>query len=281
MKKVMVMLSVFLLLFSVTGLQAQSFEDYLGNILEEGYGADYIKGYSQPLSTALGTGLGTALYHRGYTKTLPRFDAGISAAYIQIPDDSRSFNSSISNQDEPTFFGSKEGLISGIDQNSFLLPMLHVNLGLFANLEATARFAVLDVDNLGKITLYGAGLKYGLSELIPLNILPIDFSVQAAYHKFSIGEILDAGTFSMNLQASLSVPILPLDIYTGIGFDNSTMIVKTDALDMQGIGDVTIDGENKLRYNLGVSFTFLLLNVHADYNIGYYNSLGAGVMIVL
>ncbi len=284
MKNVMVLLFSFVLLFSVASVNAQSYEDYLGNILEnvdENSQTDFIKRYTQPLSTALGTSLGSALYHRGYTKGLPRFDVGISAAYVQIPDADKSFGSDVTGQNEPTFFGSSGDVTSGIDQDFFAMPMLHANVGLLANLEATVRFAMLDMDNLGKITLYGGGLKYGLSELIPLNILPIDFSVQAAYHKFTIGEVLDAATFSMNFQSSLSVPILPLDVYAGIGFDNSTMIVKTDALDIPNVGDVTIDGENKLRLNLGVSFTFLLLNVHADYNIGYYNSLGAGVMIVL
>ena len=47
------------------------------------------------------------------------------------------------------------------------------------------------------------------------------------------------------------------------------------------MGDVTVDGENALRLNAGVSFTLLFFNIHADYNIGKYNSLALGAMIVL
>ena len=119
MKNVMVLVFSFVLLFSLAGLNAQSFDDYLGDILDEGYGEDYIKGYTQPLSTALGTSLGSALYHRGYTKSLPRFDVGISVAYVQIPDDDKSFGSDATGQDEPTFFGSTDGIISGINQDFF------------------------------------------------------------------------------------------------------------------------------------------------------------------
>jgi len=187
----------------------------------------------------------------------------------------------------PTVFGSKDPdndlAISGAGTDAFALPMLQANLGLLANLEATARFIAADVDYLGKLTIYGGGLKYGLSELLPIGLLPLDFSIQAAYHKFTLGEFMDAGTFSMNFQASVSIPILPLDVYGGIGVDNSSMIIKTDALDVPGInmGDVTVDGENELRYNLGVSLTLLFLNVHADYTIGEYNAFGAGLMFVL
>jgi hypothetical protein len=92
---------------------------------------------------------------------------------------------------------------------------------------------------------------------------------------------MDAGSFSMNLQASIEVPVLPIDIYGGIGIDNSTLEVKTEKLEDSNLGNVRIDGENNVRFNLGLSYTLLMLNLHADYNIGEYNSIGAGLMIVL
>lgn len=289
MKRYLSLLIIGLFFIPMTLLNAQQVDDYLMDLLEKGYGEEYVKGYTQPLSTALGTAMGGSLYHRGYTKGFPRFDIGISAVYMQLPDEVKKFGSTNAaiTGDVPTVFGSSDPsnplAIPGTGTDVFALPMLHANLGLLANLEATGRFIITDVDYLGKLTIYGAGLKYGLSELLPIGLLPLDFSVQAAYHKFTLGEFLDAGTFSMNFQASVSVPILPLDVYGGIGVDNSSMIVKTDALDVQGInmGDVTVDGENELRYNMGLSFTFLLLNAHLDYTIGEYNAFGAGLMLVL
>lgn len=275
------------LILTVMVFQANAqVEDYLNNILSSneiaGKQTEYIKGYLQPFSTSLGTALGGAMYHRAYTKGFPRFDAGLSMVYVTIPDKGLSFTNPVTNDQEPTFFGKKSGTISGINQSSFALPMLQVNLGLFANLEATARFVTADFSDYGKLTVYGGGFKYGVSELLPLGVLPLDFSVQAGYHKFTLGDILDAGTFNMNFQASVSVPVMPLDVYGGIGFDNSSLVVRTSNLDGgTGLKDVTIDGENKLRYNVGVSLTFLIVNIHADYTISEYNSVAAGIMVVL
>ena len=284
MKRISLVVLVAFLVLPLSLLQAQSVDDYIEDIMNQaaGFQEDYIKGYVQPFSTSLGTALGGSLYHRGYTKGFPRFDVGISAVYVPIPDGGKEFKSPIDDVDEPTLFGGN-GRVDGIKQDFFSLPMLHANVGLFANLEVTARFAALNVTDIGDLVIYGAGLKYGLSELLPLDdILPVDFSAQAAYHKFTLGDILDAGTLSMNLQASASIPVLPIDIYGGIGFDNSSLIVKTGSLNLPtDVGEVTIDGENQLRYNLGISLTILLLNIHADYNIGEYNSIGAGVMLVL
>ncbi len=152
---------------------------------------------------------------------------------------------------------------------------------MFANFEAMARFATKNLGDFGQATIYGGGLKYELSDLIPIPMFPIDFGVQAAYQKFTLGNFLDSGTFSMNLQASGSLPVLPFDIYGGLGYDISSTTIKTAEL-VSGapLGDVTIDGKNGLRMNLGVSFTVLFFNVHADYNIGKYKSIAGGAMIV-
>jgi len=287
MRKLSITIFTLLVLLSIQAVKAQDVEGYLKEIISGNKGEAYIKGYMQPLSTALGTSLGSAVYHRGYAKGFPRFDAGLSAALIQIPDDAKSFGSTIPglSGDVPTFFGSKNpqaGAIAGIEQDYFMMPMLHVNLGLFANLEATARFAKASITDVGDISLYGGGLKYELSDLIPIPMFPIDFGVQALYHKFTIGEFLNAGTFSMNLQASGSIPVLPLDIYGGVGFDNSSMTIDPDKLVAgSNLDEITIDGENSVRFNVGVSLTLLILNIHADYNIGKYNTIGGGLMVVL
>ena len=290
MKRLALLLVAGLLLVSTTGLKAQSVEDYLSDILANGYGEDYVKGYVQPLSTSLGTTLGGALYHRGSTKGFPRFDVGLSAVYVPIPDVGKDFESTSGPVQGivPTAFGTDDpdnpAAIPGSNADFFALPMLHANVGLIANLEATARFTKLNIDDIGDLTIYGGGLKYGLSELLPIGLLPLDFSIQAAYHKFTLGDIIDAGTFSMNFQASVSIPLFPVSVYGGAGYDRSSLTVKTDAFDLPGVddlGDVVVDGKNSLRYNLGVSMTLLLLNVHADYTIGEYNSLGAGIMVVL
>ena len=102
-------------------------------------------------------------------------------------------------------------------------------------------------------------------------------SIQAMYHSFKIDEWLNSGTIGMNLQISKGLPAVPLEFYGGVGFENTTMALKTDkipGITSSNIGEVSIDGENNLRVNAGISWTLLIVNVHAEYIIGTYNSIG-------
>ncbi len=284
MKQFVMILFFALALGSFSSIKAGNFEDNLKLILQQNQAKEYIAGYVQPFSTALGTGLGGALYHRGYAKTLPRFDVGVSMVYIPLPDEAMTFQ--FYGMTKPTVFGDDKPTdptaIPGLNTDKFLLPMLHANVGLFGGFEGTVRFAKTTIGDFGDVTLIGGGIKYELSDLIPIPMFPIDFGVQAAYHKFTIGSFVDAGTFSMNLQVSAGIPLFPVDVYGGIGYDVSSLTVKTTELEPTSVvGDVTVDGENALRLNAGVSFTLLFFNLHADYNIGKYNSVSLGAMIVL
>ena len=271
-------LSIMSILIFSQILFAQNVEDYLNDIVQD-ESASYMKSYLQPFSTALSTAMGSALYHRAYTKGFPRIDIGINVAYVIIPDEDKTFKDE-SGSEVATIFGSIPSDIRGFDKGALAIPYLQANIGLITSLEATARFTKLNVNYLGDITIYGLGLKYDLSDMVPLNL--IDLSAQAIYHKFALGNIMDAGAFSMNLQASVGIPVLPIDIYGGLGFDNSTLEIETEKLDNPDhIGNVRIDGENSVRFNVGLSYTLMVFNLHADYNISEYNSIGAGLMIVL
>ena len=276
-KQVVIILNIICMVH--IGMAKDNVKSYLEQIiLNQNEPESYMKSYLQPLSTALSTAMGGALYHRAYTKGFPRLDIGISVAYVNIPNGENSFLNSSGNE-VATIFGSGSGSIRGFNKNAFMIPFLHANIGLFANLEATVRFTTLNIDYLGDLNIYGAGLKYDLSDMIPVPLL--DLSAQAMYHKFSLGQLMDAGEFSMNLQASVSLPVLPIDIYGGVGIDNSTLEVSTDKLGTSvNIGNIRIDGENSVRFNVGLSYTMLMFNIHADYNLGEYNSVGAGLMLV-
>ena len=77
---------------------------------------------------------------------------------------------------------------------------------------------------------------------------------------------------------------LPIEFYGGVGFEATTMLIKTGIIPVENvlnIGEVSINGENNYRYNLGLSWTLAFFNLHADYNFGKYNSLSFGAMVVL
>ena len=247
---------------------------------------NYLKGYMQPFVTAFGTAISGAMYHRATVKGFPKFDAGISLVYLTVPNEGLVFNDPL-NYEVPTVFGTTSvptydnSLPSGTGNSSFIVPQLQINLGLISNFEVTARYLNINIKEFGDISLMGFGVKYGFGEYIPK--FPVDLSVQAMYHKFGIDEWLDSGTIGMNLQISKGLLIIPLDIYGGIGFENTSMVIKSGSIPgdlIRNIGDVSIDGENNFRLNFGISWTLAFFNLHTDYNIGKYNSLSFGAMIV-
>jgi hypothetical protein len=256
----------------------------LNSTHSEEFVKNYLKGYMQPFVTAFGSAISGAMYHRATVKDFPRFDAGISVVYLTLPNDALMFNDP-QNNEVSTVFGTASipnNLVEGTGKSSILIPQLQINLGLISNFEFTARYLKLNIKEFGDIALMGMGVKYGFGEYIP--IFPIDLSVQAMYHKFAIGDWLDSGTIGMNLQLSKGLLLLPLDLYGGIGFENTSMVIKTGLMpdeNLRTVGDISIDGENKYRANFGISWTLAFINVHADYNFSKYNSISFGAMIVL
>jgi hypothetical protein len=278
-----ILIALLVFVFCVSSFSQNNLESQLTNILTNGFDESYIREYTKPLASALNTGMGGAQYHRAYTKGFPRFDAGISGVYLFVPDNDLDFL--FQGNKVPTFFGSRSSInnVLGTELDGFLLQQLHVNVGLFANFELLGRGFKFTVDEIGDITMLGFGVKYGISDLIPIPMFPIDLSVQALYQTLDIGDWVNSGTFGMNLNASKGLVVLPIDIYAGVGFETSTLTIKTNdipGISQFGIGDVSLDTEN-FRLNLGLSWTLLILNVHADYNIGEYNSIGGGIMVVL
>ena len=282
---------IVILIFVVSSVAGQTdLENNLKLILDHAstthndeYKKNYLKGYMQPFVTAFGTAVSGSMYHRATAKEFPQFDLGISVVYLDLPNEALMFNDPES-KSVPTVFGTKSAqnaLAPGIGKSSILVPQIQINLGLISNFEVTGRYLNINIDEFGDISLMGLGIKYGFEEYVPR--FPIDLSVQAMYHKFVIGDWLDSGTIGMNLQLSKEFVFLPVDLYGGIGFENTSMVIKTGSIpvdDLLDVSDVSIDGDNNFRFNFGLSWTLAFFNVHADYNFGKYNSLGLGAMVV-
>jgi hypothetical protein len=245
----------------------------VGSAYTEQQKKNYLTEYIQPFVTAFGTCMGGAMYHRAYIKSLPRFDAGVSFIFIPLSDKTKKCLDPGGGEAASVFGSTSLTGIGGTGVSTLLVPQLHANVGLVSNFELTVRYLGFNIEEFGDITLWGFGIKYGLSDLI----------IQVMYHHFRLGNWIDAGTFGMNLQVSKSFPVFPIGIYSGIGFENSSMTIKTGEImnNQAGIGDISIDGENSFRLTFGLSYSLLIFNFHADYNIGEYHSVGLGAMIAL
>jgi hypothetical protein len=246
---------------------------------------DYLKGYTRSLTTSFGVIMGGALFHRADLKRFPRLDIGLSAAYIKLPSKAKTF--AWSGTRVPTFFGTDDppaGAIRGTNISEYWIPQLQLNLGLFKDFELMFRGnPSYVIDEIGEITLFGVGIKYGLSDLISLPDFDLSLSAQASYHVLRVSNWLNTGTFGMNVQASKDLPFLPLGLYTGVGYEATSMTMSTDEISGVGenaVGDVKLNGENGLRILLGISIHVYYLTFNIDYNISEYDSFGLGAKLV-
>jgi hypothetical protein len=247
--------------------------------------ADYLKGYTQSLTTSFGVIMGGALFHRAELKIFPRLDIGLSASYLKLPDKAKSFNWAGSRV--PSFFGiddPPEGAVRGTNLSEYLIPQVQLNLGIFADFELMFRGnPSYVIDEIGEITIFGVGIKYGLSDLISIPDFDLALSAQASYHVLRVSNWLNTGTFGMNVQASKDLLFLPIGFYTGVGYEATSMTMSTDEIAGIGdnaVGDVKLNGENGLRILLGISLNVYFLTLNIDYNISEYDSFGAGAKLV-
>jgi Family of unknown function (DUF6588) len=271
---------------NVFAQQQNDLESNLAAILNNKMGQDYLTAYTQPLVNALGSAMFGGLYQRGYIKQFPHLDLGLTAVYLMVPKEAKSFR--FGGEFKPTFFGKGTSAstdtsgIPGSGLTGFYLPQLQLNLGLTSNVEFLLRGAQYHWKEVGDIRLLGAGVKFGLTDVVPKYLLALDFSVQAVYQTMKVENWLNSATFGMNIQASTPVLNKALDIYGGLGYEISALKFDTTRLHNAGsnnIGVISMDGENDWRMCLGLSYTLFILNVHLDYNLGFYNSISGGLMI--
>jgi hypothetical protein len=229
--------------------------------------------------------MGSALFHQADPKMFPHLDIGLTAAYIRLPDNSKSFT--WLGERVPTVFGSdnpQPGTVQGTNLSEYFIPQLQLNLGIFKDFELMFRInPSYLINEIGEITIFGIGVKYGLSDLITIPDFDLALSAQAAYHALRVSGWLNTGTFGMNVQASKDLPFLPIGLYSGVGYEATSMTMSTDEISQIGdnaVGDVKLIGENGLRILFGISLKVYFLLINIDYNICEYNSVGAGAKFV-
>jgi hypothetical protein len=261
-------------------------ETKLAIILNDNLGQNYLRGYTQSLVNAFGSAMSGGLFHRGYIRQFPHLDIGLTAVYLKVPGEAKTFQ--IMGEFKPTFLGNKPaaeadtGGISGSGLTEFYLPQLQLNLGLTSNVEFLIRGSQYHWKEIGDIRLLGAAIKFGFTDMLPKYLMALDVSVQAMYQTMKVDDWLNSATFGMNIHASGPVLNKSLEIYGGLGYEITALEFDTAGLEGVGsnnIGVISMDGENNWRMCLGLSYTLMILNVHLDYNLGLYNSLAGGLMI--
>jgi hypothetical protein len=154
--------------------------------------------------------------------------------------------------------------------------------------------------DIGKFSWFGWGIQHNPGVFFPTP-LPLDVSLGFFKQSLKInpsgetGEtvtpIFEASTTAYGITVSkrLGIGILNVTPYAGYLRESSKITFSYDftldpgtALEQKIPIDFLLEGENKSRFNFGLSFRLLLFNINADYNIlGKYKSITVGVMFAL
>lgn len=172
------------------------------------------------------------------------------------------------------------------------LPLFapQLSIGTIYGTQFTFRY-LPDVEleqNLGKFKYFGLGIQHNPAAWLDVQ-LPLDVSASFFTQQLKIGDLFKTNTVAFGLNASkqFGLNVINFTPYAGFMIESSTMQVQYDYIVQAPSGlyqqkiDFKIDGENKARLTLGVSLRFLIVNINADFNIGKYNSLSAGLNLAI
>ncbi len=164
------------------------------------------------------------------------------------------------------------------------------SLGTVFGTMATLRY-LPDVElqnDLGKMTYSGFGLQHNPAAWLPVP-LPVDVSLSYFSQSLKIGSLFKTNTtaFGINISKQFGFDALNLTPYAGYMIESSTMNVQYDFVVDSPAGPLSqhinfdITGANTSRITFGLGIRFLIININADYNIGEYNSVSAGVFLAI
>jgi len=271
LKVVTVFLLSFLLFSSGNGqtLKSELTKDYTYKLEE----------YLNPLSQAFGTSLSSGIYYNAESHSFPHFDLGISFSSTSIPSGKLTQDDSLRS---PTVFGKAledSTRLSGLNISDFKLPVVHFSIGIGDNTNFILRYTNWNIENIGRIKLLGGGIKYELENLLSISAIPFDVAILAIYQKYEVDDLLEGAVFTMNIVGSRHFGIIPLSLYGGAGYLNNTTNVNRP--NANGEESFSVGGLEEVKYQIGVSYSFLFVRLNAEYNFGQYNSFNGGIRIVL
>lgn len=169
----------------------------------------------------------------------------------------------------------------------FLAPQ--VTLGTLLGTQFSLRYVPkISLKDVGDLSWTGFGIQHNLGYWLPIPI----FDVAASYYSQSIKIDplfeMNGTSFGLNVSKQLGFRFLNITPYAGFMIESAKFkvhIVPPQADYGPGITppDVSfeIEGNNTSRLTLGLNLRLLIFNINADYNIGKYNSLTAGLFFAI
>jgi hypothetical protein len=284
-------------------VSGQSLEDYLSK-----YTSENGQMYLQPFADAFSADFNSGLFHNAKIKKKGfQLYIGIVGQVAVIPSSAKFFTATTEGEwfpttnvpNAPTIFGPTDGpvvedpnsgleyrLPGGFDVDYLPLAMPQLTIGSLFGTDLTVRFVGLNVEEFGKIDLFGWGVRHSIDQY--LSVLPLDLAIGYYHQSFKVGEYMDAKTSVVNLQASFNIPVITF--YGGVGYESSKVDVQYtyEGLDPASTstgadpGDqvsFNLEGANTIRATLGLCLNLGPVKLHGDYNMAKQSAFTVGLGI--
>jgi len=199
-------------------------------------------------------------------------------------------------QDDPT--GTPVMTMEGAGADAFVNPMIQAAVGLPFHTEIMGRFMPkVSYGDFGEAGLWGIGLKHSIKDYIPFvkRVPFLQASVLAAYTDFGaklsvnepgigLGELkTSAGAFTSRLLVGVNIPVV--SFYTGLGYGTTTSNFDLLGSFVDGDNNDLVDPialeyqTNGFDFNAGMRIRLAVISLHADYTVGEYSVITAGIGI--
>jgi hypothetical protein len=191
---------------------------------------------------------------------------------------------------------------NGSGNDKLPLPMLQAAVGLPFNTEVMARVVPkTKFGDAGEVSVLGFGVKHSLKDYIPFvkRVPFLQLSLLAGYTSFNSTTAIpgteqitvtdgaldiSSGAFTSRVLVGANFPVLAL--YTGVGYGSTTSdFAVNGTYDVESLPNSFTDPftlgykTTGIDFNAGLRIRLGFLALHADYTVGDYSVLTAGVGI--
>ena len=259
--------------------------------------SDNVRGYLQPFVDGFGSNLNSGLM-RPVNMTSLGFTMKVEVVAVGtlIGEQQKSYNAVApypfdqTPVQTATVFGGPGTVVSGPSGLEYqfqngqlktrLMPMAipQATLGTIFGTEAVVRYAAIPkMDNFPHIDLVGFGVRHNISQYIP--DIPVDLAAGIFYQKLTVGDVFDAHTMNVSLQASTSFAVFR--IYGGAQYETSAMSVHYTYTGPGATGtsviELNMNGQNRMRATAGLGLDLVVLHLNTDISVGNVTSVSAGL----
>ena len=268
-------------------LVAQDIEDLVSN-----YSDENAYGYLEPLSEVFGADMNSGWFRDAYINHMKfQLYFGLVTTTGLIKNNQKTFDAVSPYGDivkVPTIFGSNdpirverpnglaENYPGGVSMKILPLAVPQLSLGGLYGTEISFRYFAIDVsDDVGKMNLFGWGIRHSISQYI--KELPVDIAVGYYNLSYELGNYIEAKLSLITAHADYSMGIL--DFYGGLGYEMNKMDVEYITDDETNEKANHHYDNNPFRFIAGLNLNLGIFKIHGDYNLSASSvfSLGMGL----